>query len=76
MCIYLNLMILIKIIRGFISALQVSMQGRGYHHFRILPHLPETTGISYGYRQPLCGMPGARTDPSDSSVLRSASDGR
>ncbi|MFY1760411.1 hypothetical protein ACM90B_20080 [Escherichia coli] len=57
-------------------ALQVSMQGRGYHHFRILPHLPETTGISYGYRQPLCGMPGARTDPSAPSVLRSASDGR
>ncbi|EOT6127425.1 TPA: hypothetical protein ACH7TN_005279 [Escherichia coli] len=56
-------------------ALQVSMWGRK-HHSRILPHLPEATGISYGYRQPLCGMPGARTDPSDPSVLRSASDGR
>ncbi|OCK68341.1 hypothetical protein BBZ58_06835, partial [Escherichia coli] len=43
-------------------ALQVSMWGRK-HHSRILPHLPEATGISYGYRQPLCGMPGARTDP-------------
>ncbi|EFB2292369.1 TPA: hypothetical protein HML98_25430 [Escherichia coli] len=36
---------------------------------------PETTGIRCAYRQPLCGMPGARTDPSDPSVLRSASDG-
>ncbi|EGR71415.1 hypothetical protein HUSEC_25757 [Escherichia coli O104:H4 str. LB226692] len=53
----------------------MSMWGRK-HHSRILPHLPEATGISYGYRQPLCGMPGARTDPSDPSVLRSASDGR
>ncbi|WP_168200009.1 hypothetical protein [Escherichia coli] len=26
---------------------------------------PETTGIRCAYRQPLCGMPGARTDPSD-----------
>ncbi|OCQ49532.1 hypothetical protein BFD67_26190 [Escherichia coli] len=41
----------------------------------MLSHLPEATGISCGYRQPLCGMPGARTDPSDPSVLRSASDG-
>ncbi|EFD1719316.1 hypothetical protein D9J64_13270 [Escherichia coli] len=56
-------------------ALQVSMRGREQHS-RILPHLPEATGISYGYRQPLCGMPGVRTDPSDPSVLRSASDGR
>ncbi|MBS4319294.1 hypothetical protein F3200_24780 [Escherichia coli] len=24
---------------------------------------PETTGIRCAYRQPLCGMPGARTDP-------------
>ncbi len=39
------------------------------------PWLLEATGISCGYRQPLCGMPGARTDPSDPSVLRSASDG-
>ncbi|EEW2109036.1 hypothetical protein FQE99_24470 [Escherichia coli] len=58
-----------------VPALQVSMRGREQHS-RILPHLPEATGISYGYRQPLCGMPGARTDPSDPSVLRSASDGR
>ncbi|EPK5373904.1 hypothetical protein NFF28_003218 [Escherichia coli] len=56
-------------------ALQVSMRGREHHHFRILSHLPEATGISCGYRQPLCGMPGARTDPSDPSVLRSACDG-
>ncbi|MDM3733673.1 hypothetical protein O9432_19150, partial [Proteus mirabilis] len=56
-------------------ALQVSMWCRK-HHYRILPHLPEATGIRYGYRQPLFGMPGARTDPSDPSVLRSASDGR
>ncbi|HAH3182545.1 TPA: hypothetical protein GFY31_21625 [Escherichia coli] len=56
-------------------ALQVSRRGRE-HNSRILPHLPEATGISYGYRQPLCGMLGARTDPSDPSVLRSASDGR
>ncbi|MCH6640586.1 hypothetical protein BEC97_14965 [Escherichia coli] len=55
--------------------LQVSMRGRE-QHFRILSHLPEATGISYGYRQPLCDMPGARTDPSDPSVLCSASDGR
>lgn len=38
-------------------ALQVSMRGREHHHFRILSHLPEATGISCGYRQPLCGMP-------------------
>ncbi|MCD6826775.1 hypothetical protein LTT01_23935, partial [Escherichia coli] len=29
--------------------------GREHHHFRILSHLPEATGISCGYRQPLCG---------------------
>ncbi|AUS68554.1 hypothetical protein CXP54_23510 [Escherichia albertii] len=57
-------------------ALQVSSRGREHHHFCILPYLQEATGISYGYRQPLCGMPGARTDPSDPSALRSASDGR
>ncbi|WP_231366826.1 hypothetical protein, partial [Escherichia coli] len=34
---------------------------------------PERNGIRCAYRQPLCGMPGARTDPSDPSVLRSAS---
>ncbi|KKJ93576.1 hypothetical protein CR63_25985, partial [Escherichia coli NB8] len=32
-------------------ALQVSMRGREHHHFRILSHLPEATGISCGYRQ-------------------------
>ncbi len=59
-------------------------KGKKHYHLMLLvsalapcpdTSFPETTGIRCAYRQPLCGMPGARTDPSDPSVLRSASDG-